>query len=207
MSGRNQDNATNAHKCWINNSTFGEELTHNHGFLNSGKPGNCGMKKKSDISDETTSCFTLRQDGYWIVRSNVSVRIAATSVMVPNIGLWFIGGFGDIHAIETSELLNHDFISRRGPDYPMKIYEHCAVQYNDTVTVVIGGSSVGFITNETRYYSHVDNPNQEWTRLPDLNFNRTNCGCGNTPWGEVMAVGGTGSMDTVETLDFNETAK
>ena len=147
----------------------------------------CGGEAADGTDD--FSCLSLdAAAGEWILHSVLShPRIKASSVALPGIGLFILGGFKQF----SSELLPVGATEwEEGPTLPGTIdtnvyYGFCSFMLSPTEFMVIGGEA-GFIAgNLVQVYSAETG---EWERWEDLTISRWGHSC--TRLGDLVVVAG-----------------
>ena len=85
--------------------------------------------------------------------------------------LWVLGGHDGITTIlSSSEYILHDGSQVNGPELPMALWNHAAININETHSMLISGYGGNHNTEKTWFYSHLTG---QWIRGPDLLQART----------------------------------
>ena len=80
--------------------------------------------------------------------------------------IWIIGGYGDTDSLTTSEYISAiDGSNEEGPDLPIEIREHAAIQVNTTTSMIVGGTSYDGDYGGSWFFSHTTG---QWIEGPDL---------------------------------------
>ena len=139
-------------------------------------------------------------------------RDKAASVLLNETTLWIMGGLTGSGPLSSTELIKLDEAnSVNGPALPTKLFESCAVKYNDSHIYLTGGQDAeeagGYTSRVWIYKPIIDAGNSSWTEGPRMNIHRGDHGCtvlhyGQTSW--IVVAGGIGTAYTsMEILDPN----
>ena len=130
-------------------------------------------------------------------------RIGAAGVHLPNASWLIIGGrTADGKALSNSELLDKAF--KRGPEWPVRFWGHCAAVINKTHAIISGGNNNAKYVKSTYLLSQSANVwNWKWISESSNERYHHVCGSIESIFGtEVVAAGGSGHVLDVDIFSF-----
>lgn len=162
----------------------------------------------------TDACHVIGK-GNQVVAQLMEQKYEASSLVIGGgSALWVTGGYNLDHRVQTTEIVelnqSGDFgVVRQGPQLPKALFGHSMVLINESLAMVIGGSTNIAIGNT--YFYNFDS--KSWSNGPGLSKDRshhdsamiTDKGTGKQ---YVVVAGGTGvghdgDLDSVEFLDVS----
>jgi hypothetical protein len=134
-------------------------------------------------------CYELTSNAWSSAQPLATARYFAAAAMTAR-GWWVSGGFAGGAALASTELLSAEGTWSAGPDLPVAMSGHCAVQIDARRVLLAGGgnSDNGFMTSSYIYDSTLD----AFLESGALGVGRTQHGCA-LVGGQVIAAGGAGS--------------
>ena len=166
-----------------------------------------GIYQCTDYYHNNRGCWIMKRNSNntWITKTNIFPDVnqrRAASIFVPNHGWWFVGG--DLDA-RTTKIMNLDNYSlTKGPNVPLlkALTLTCAVQFNETISVFMGGqSNYGTMDTTWTYDWHKQKLSQMSYKL---NYKRTHHVCGLYKYSKVVMFGG--SSTTTEMLEIEDSS-
>ncbi len=116
----------------------------------------------------TDSCYVIGKSSEIIAQLNEK-RYEAASVVLSSNKLWITGGYNLDHRIKTTEMVELSQsgeigISSYGPNLPIPLFGHSMVLINETLAMVIGGTTD--INSARTWFFNVQS--QSWSNGPEL---------------------------------------
>ncbi len=137
-----------------------------------GFPLICGGR---DGSNEQQGCYLLKNNAWSKIGDMREARRFASMLLLANNTLWILGGTGSPSTSELLDLDSNGAITQqtKGPDLPEPSSGHCAVRYEHSKAILMGG----WFKNKTYIYNLEAG---SWTEGPQLqdSGNRYYAACG-----------------------------
>ena len=134
---------------------------------------------------------------------SIYFRYRPSCVILRNNEAWIAGGSGTNTSLRSSEFVNLNSGSKRGPDLPFDIWGHSTVKYREDSIYIIGGQLNKTLTNQT----WIVNPKKGFEILegPPMNVRRRGHSCGTfVKDGETVIIVAGGFDHTLTDLDSVE---
>ena len=112
-------------------------------------------------------CFKYTEEGWQHFATMIERRDHATGIVYNN-AFHIFGGFNfDTSDLQSSEIVNEDGSSTKGPQLPTQIRSFAIASINSTVSIITGGwTNTGYtISDKTWYFNHAS---QEFQPGPNL---------------------------------------
>ena len=124
----------------------------------------CGGEDQNyNIIDE---CYRLNSKTATLFTHMSAKRLYAASLVIDKTKLWITGGYSD----DTGRLASSEYItlegSEPGPELPIPINSHALVAIDNTLSMLIGGSTTENVATKTTHY--FDHQSHNWIQGPDL---------------------------------------
>jgi hypothetical protein len=145
------------------------------GLLNNKLALICGGYKRAPPFNKLDDCFAITHNA---VEANVKLtqaRSESASVVLNGNTLWMTGGALDGDVPTNSTEFVQPTGTRRGPDLPLEIGDHCLVSLNDTTILLIGGWVGHWTGSKATFYYNTDH--ETWTEGPSLITGRAGHSC------------------------------
>ena len=158
----------------------------------------------ADILSSEQGCYQLNGTSWKKFPNHLPIKMGfAGFAHVQKINKFWIVGGG--HVQQTNQTFYMDPTTKElspGPALPIRLKAHCVVTVNSSTFVIAGGVSEGVSHMTRSWIMDMDENDQEFRELPNLNHGRFQHGCGLYKFRYVVVFGGL-SHKSSEELDLH----
>jgi N-acetylneuraminic acid mutarotase len=136
--------------------------------------GGLGFQNMPLICTNTSECYSLDRNKWTSSSSTKAERLCGAVSLSPyqtkSYKLFLTGG-------NTTEVLTEQGWEELPQTIPVEFFDHCAVQFNSSTVMVIGGGNQNYESSSNKTY-FFNAENEIWTEGPQLKNERSGHSCG-----------------------------
>ena len=118
------------------------------------------------FSEAFDECYSMNGKVATLITHMTAKRAHAASLVIDKTKLWITGGFN----FDNGRLGSSEFITlegnESGPEMPIPLESHALVAIDNTLSMLIGGTTTGSVETPTTHY--FDHQGHNWIQGPDL---------------------------------------